>query len=203
MRRFFTSLLRLLAPPGFMLLSACATPPTIPASPDNAAWQAHRQALLALDNWQARGRIAVRAGEQGWSAGFDWRQAGGDYRIRLRGPFGQGALELEGDATGVWLTRPGQPAVFTTDPESLLEQETGWRLPVAGMDHWLRGLPDDGDDAVLQLDVDGRLAILDQRGWRIRYQAYRDVGGYALPKRLVLQRDGLRIKVLVDSWELP
>jgi len=186
-----------------LLLSSCATQAPLLAPADDEAWKARRQALLELDTWQARGRIAVRADNDGWSAGFDWRQAGADYRIRLRGPFGQGALELEGSERGVWLMRAGQPAVFSVDPEALLEQESGWRLPVAGLDHWLRGLADNRGDAISRLDATGRLAALHQQGWQIDYRSYRDYGEYTLPSRLELQRDGLQIKVLVDAWELP
>ncbi len=201
MRRAHLLSLRWLWLPACLLLAACATRP--PVAPDAAAWRAHREALSALHDWQARGRIAVRAGDEGWSAGFDWRQTGTDYRIRLRGPFGQGALELEGNSRGVWLRRAGRPPVFTRAPEFLLERETGWRLPVAGLDHWLRGLPDGSADVETRLDDRGRLARLRQRGWEIRYSRYRDVRGLALPDRLELRRDGLRIKVLVDDWELP
>ena len=200
----FPSLLRLFGVPGLiLLLSACATQAPVVVPADGEAWKARRQALTALETWQARGRIAVRTDSDGWSAGFDWRQAGADYRIRLRGPFGQGALELEGDGRGVWMKRAGQPPVFSADPEVLLEQESGWRLPVAGLDHWLRGLADNRGDAISQLDATGRLAALHQHGWQIDYRSYRDYGEYTLPSRMELQRDGLRIKVLIDTWTLP
>ena len=204
MRLPFPSLLRRFCVAALtLLLSSCATQAPLLVPADGEAWEAHRQALLALENWQARGRIAVRADNDGWSAGFDWRQADTDYRIRLRGPFGQGAVELEGDGRGVWLKRAGQPAVFSVDPEALLEQESGWQLPIEGLDHWLRGLPDNNSNAVFQLDTDGRLASLQQHGWQINYQSYLNYGEYALPARLELQRDGLRVKVLIDTWELP
>jgi outer membrane lipoprotein LolB len=186
-----------------LLLSACATQAPLRVPADAGVWKAHQEAVSALHDWQAYGRIAVRTDEDGWSAGFDWKQTGDDYLIRLRGPFGQGAMELEGNTHGVWLKRAGRPAVFSIHPERLLEQESGWRLPITGLEYWLRGLPDQGSDAQPQLDADGRLASLQQSGWQIDYRRYQDVGQYTLPTRLELQRDGLRVKVLVDNWELP
>jgi len=186
-----------------MLCSACATQAPLHAPVDPGEREARRQALLALESWELHGRIAVRAGKDGWSAGFDWRQADKDYRIQLRGPFGQGALKLEGDPRGVWLTRAGQPAVFSTDPEALLEQESGWRLPIIGLARWLRGLPGKQGSAVSQRDTAGRLVSLQQRGWQIDYSDYQSYGDYVLPTRLVLQRQDLRVKVLIDRWELP
>lgn len=199
----FLSLLRLAGVPGLILLSSCATQAPLVAPGDNEVWEARRQALSELETWQARGRIAVRTDSDGWSAGFDWRQVSTDYRIRLRGPFGQGALELEGNGHGVWLKRAGQPAVFSADPEALLQKESGWQLPLDGLDHWLRGLPDSNDNAVSRIDAAGRLASLQQHGWQIDYRTYRNYGEYILPARMEMQRNGLRVKVIVDAWELP
>ncbi len=185
-----------------LLLSACATQVPLRAPADAGAWEAHQQALSALRTWQARGRIAVRTDEDGGRAGFDWKQTGENYRIRLRGLFGQGAMELEGSEAGIWLKRAGQQAVFSTRPEQLLEQESGWRLPLAGLEYWLRGLPDRKGEAQPQLDADGHLVSLQQHGWQINYRRYQTVGNYTLPTRLELQRDGLHVKVIVDDWAL-
>ncbi|TCK19217.1 outer membrane lipoprotein LolB [Thiogranum longum] len=185
-----------------LLLSACATQAPLHQPADSGSWEAHKASVAALRDWQVRGRLAVRTDEEGWSAAFDWKQDDDNYRIRLRGPFGQGAIELEGGDTGVWLKRAGRPAEFSTRPEILLEQQSGWRLPVAGLDYWLRGLPDREGDARTRLDAAGRLASLQQHGWQIEYRDYRDYGGYALPARLDLQRDGVHVKLLVDEWEL-
>ncbi len=184
------------------LLSACATQAPLRPPADAGAWKTHKAAVSALQRWQARGRIAVRTDEDGWSASFDWKQVDGDYRIRLRGPFGQGAMELDGSARGVWLKRAGQPAVFSTRPEILLEQQSGWRLPVAGLDYWLRGLPDREGEADSQLDAAGRLVSLQQHGWQVDYRNYRHYGNYALPTRLDLRRNGVRVRLLIDDWEL-
>ncbi len=172
------------------------------APADAGVWEVHQQALSALHTWQARGRIAVRTDEDGGRADFDWKQTDATYRIRLRGPFGQGAVELKGNEAGVWLKRAGRPAVFSTRPEQLLEQESGWRLPLVGLKYWLRGLPDRKGEAQTQLDADGYLASLQQHGWQITYRRYRTVGNYTLPTRLELQRDGLHVKVIVDDWAL-
>ena len=139
-----------------LLLSACATrPPAPPADP--AAWRAHRAALENLSQWQVQGRVGVRAGEEGWNASFDWQQQDQDYRIRLRGPFGQGAVELHGNDQGVWLKQADRPPVFALDPETLLERETGWWLPVSGLRFWLRGLPVPDSESEYRWDAQGSL----------------------------------------------
>ena len=82
-----------------VFLSACATRPAVSPTVSEASWLQHRAALQALTYWQVRGRMAVRTETEGWTAHFDWKQSGEEYLIRLRGPFGQGAVELHGDAS--------------------------------------------------------------------------------------------------------
>ena len=186
-----------------LVAAGCATRPQIPVPEAESAWLEHRDALEALRDWQVKGRVALRTEDEGWSAGFDWRQRGENYRIRLRGPFGRGAVELNGDRHGVWLKRADQPAVFAVNPEALLQQQTGWRLPVTGLGAWLRGLPVNGSEPVVQLDAQGRLLHIGQNGWLIDYQRYMDSNGLPLPKKLRLSRDSVQVRFVLDDWQIP
>lgn len=183
------------------LAAGCATRPPVSEPVSEAAWLNHQSLVARLTDWQVRGRVAVRTGEEGWNAHFDWHQQGLDYRIRLRGPFGQGAVELQGNSLGVWLKRADHPPVFALDPETLLEQQTGWQLPVAGLSSWLRGVPVAGLDRDLHWDTQGRLLQLRQNGWLIDYSRYRDQGGLQLPDKLKLERDSVKVRFVIDNWQ--
>jgi outer membrane lipoprotein LolB len=183
-------------------LAACATRPPVSVPATQAAWLAHRASIESLTHWQVQGRVAVRADDEGWSAHFDWKQTDQDYQIRLRGPFGQGAVELHGNGQGVWLKRADQAPVFAVNPERLLQQETGWRLPVAGLSSWLRGLPVAEDEhSNLQWDEHGRLLEVEQNGWQIVYRSYELQGDLQLPEKLQLSRDSLLVKFVIDDWQ--
>jgi len=198
------SLTPLLALPlGLLLVSGCAVRPPAVAPADAAVWQAHRATLASLRDWQLQGRVAVQHERRGWNAGFDWRQRHADYRIRLRGPFGQGGIELEGNSDGVWMRQQDKPAVYARHVEDVLARETGWRLPVLGLVDWLRGLPVEGQPAALTWDAQGRLKTLQQAGWQIDFSRYRQVGDLQLPDKILLRRDRLRVKLLVDDWRVP
>jgi len=186
-----------------VVASGCATHPPVTAPEAETAWLEHRAALEALRDWQVQGRVALRTETEGWNASFDWRQRGSRYRIRLRGPFGQGAVELQGGEHGVWLKRADQPAVFAQNPEVLLQQQTGWQLPVSGLTAWLRGLPVVDGDPDIQWDTQGRLLHIGQNGWRIDYQRYLEKDGLQLPKKLRLKRDSVQVGFVVDSWQIP
>jgi outer membrane lipoprotein LolB len=186
-----------------VLAGGCATRPPALVPEAEPAWLEHRAALEALRDWQVRGRVALRTEDEGWSANFDWQQRGENYRIRLRGPFGQGAVELRGGQHGVWLKRADQPAVFAYNPEALLQQQTGWQLPVTGLVAWLRGLPVSDDDLVIKWDKQGRLLHIGQNGWLIEYQRYLEMGDLSLPEKLRLTRDSIQVRLVVDDWQIP
>jgi outer membrane lipoprotein LolB len=186
---------------GFLVLSACATRPPVSPADSQANWLARQAVLETLTHWRVQGRIAVRTASEGWSAHFDWKQRGEDYRIRVRGPFGQGAVELHGNGLGVWLKRADQPPVFALNPEALLEQETGWQLPVAGLSSWLRGLPVPGGQTDIAWDAQGRLLQIEQNGWQISYSRYLAQGDLQLPEKLRMQRDSLQVKFIIDGWQ--
>ena len=199
----FAGLIRRLLPVLAVFILGCAAQPPRPGPQAQSAWLQHRATLEALHDWQVQGRVALRTDDEGWSANFDWQQRGSDYRIRLRGPFGQGAVELHGNELGVWLQQAEQLPVFALDAETLLEQQTGWRLPVAGLAAWLRGVPVAGTESELAWDAQGRLQHLAQNGWQIDYQRYLEKNALMLPQKLRLQRDSVRVKFIIDDWQTP
>lgn len=195
--------LRLAAVAVLVLAGGCATLPIPPPLPSDD-WPARRAALQALDAWTLDGRIAVAAGENGFSGGFDWAQQGERADVALSGPMGGAGLEIhvEGDALSVNLrgeTYSGD------DARRLIEERIGpgHALPVAEMRYWLVGAPAPDVSHEETLGDDRRLASLAQSGWQVRYERYDSVAGRALPARLEMTTEGLRLRVVVSRWRLP
>lgn len=186
-----------------VFLAGCASSPEVIQTGSQADWIAHRNSIAALQHWQVQGRIAVSDDNQGWSANFDWQQHGESFRIRLRGPFGQGAVELLGDEKGVRLLQADKHVVYASSAEDLLHQQTGWRLPVSSLRFWLRGLPVPDVASNFRVDLQGRLIDLQQHDWSIDYSRYQQLENYSLPDRLKLEDGSLRVKFVVDRWQLP
>ena len=91
-----------------LFLGACATTPSPiklfpdPPSPEQArAWQLHRQVVNQISNWTLTGRIVVNTEDDGWNGDLHWSQRIDGYGIQFSAPFGQGAFQLDGNATGV------------------------------------------------------------------------------------------------------
>ena len=186
-----------------MLLSGCATPPTL--SPEAAsAWTARQTALTQLTTWQADGRIGVVSGQDGWHASFQWAQQESVYRIDLIGPLGQGRVIVESGGQDVRIQTQDGQSWSAPDADDLLEQTLGVRLPVNGLRYWVRGLPEPGSMSGLQTDAHGRLTRLEQNGWVIEYPAYAPTSrlNLDLPERIVARRPDLSVKLVIEQWKL-
>ncbi len=192
--------LRLAASLLALFASGCTTLPEPGAPPD---WPARREALQALDDWSLHGRIAVAAGEDGFSGGFNWSQQGATAEIELSGPMGGRAMNIriEGDRPVVAVDGNSYSG---DDARRFIDERIGQgqTLPIEEMRYWLVGAPAPGAPHEETLAPDSRLADLSQSGWRIRYDRYQSVGAVALPARMEMTTPGLRLRLAISEWRL-
>jgi outer membrane lipoprotein LolB len=55
--------------------------------------------------------------------------------------------------------------------------------------------------ALVERDELGRISVLRQDGWEVRYLRYADNKADSLPKRMQLSREDLQLTLLIDEWE--
>ena len=186
---------------GVFFLAACVTaPPAGPFARDR--WEVRKTALQTLENWRLAGRIAVRKGDDGWQADLNWSHESQRYAIDLVGPLGQGRVSVRGDGLGVSLRTADGETYTATDPEQLLEQAVGLRIPINGLIYWIRGLPDPQRDSALKGDEQGRLTRLEQSGWVIDYTRYTRFSNMDLPTRLQASQDDFKVKLAIRQWQV-
>lgn len=195
------------------LVAGCAAPVVRPPDSDlERAWLTHEAGLKTLTEWDMRGRLALRSANDGGQAGLRWVRRADDFQIDLSGPLGGGLLRLTRDNGGVRLTDGKRHEYRADSAEALLYNTTGWHIPLDDMHYWIRGLPVPSVPRERQLDADGRLSVLRQSGWEIRYLAYARYGRYALPSRVTLtsrQPDAdavagpVEARVVIERWMLP
>jgi outer membrane lipoprotein LolB len=179
-------------------LAGCHTVPV--KEPAAQSWEARRPQLQGREQFELKGRVAVAAAGEGFNAGLHWSQKGMQTRMSLQGPLGAGVQVTSDGSTLSIVTSRGE----RLDDEAAhaeLASRLGFDPPLSSLRYWILGVPDPGQPAQESLDPQQRLAALTQNGWQIAYNGYVSVAGEWLPARLTLQREGVRVRVIVDGWD--
>jgi outer membrane lipoprotein LolB len=186
------------------LLAGCVT-----ARTDRNAlnWPEQQVLLGALPGYGLSGRVAVRAGEEGWQANAAWRQRAEVSEVELSGPFGAGSLLLRLSGTELQVVDSQGTILRGDEARDVLTARLGFAPPLAALRFWLLALPaPDGGAAVPAYAADGTLTQLEQQGWLLRYENYRAEaapgGTVRLPGKLTATRDELRLRLVIDRWQL-
>lgn len=181
-------------------LTACQTVPVSPAP--SVAWNVRRPALQSLDRFGLNGRVAVAVGKQGFNAGLRWAQSGALTHLALTGPLGAGGVEVTADGGDLSVVTSSGKRLGSADARAELQDKLGFEPPLASLRYWVLGVPDPSAPASVQLDSQQRLTQLTQEGWQIDYTAYMPVGAEWLPRLLTLRREDVRVRMVVDGWQL-
>jgi outer membrane lipoprotein LolB len=186
------------------LLAGCAVTPV--AGPVLTVEQQQRY-LGELHSWSFNGRVAVTVGSEGFNAGLAWRQQGDATRIRLSGPLGATAMLLRYEH-GQLRIETGRGGVLEgAAATNELQRQLGLVPPLQALRYWMLGIsaPDVAAGEEVR-NPEGRLAALQQQGWQIRYDEYRSQntrsGSVQLPRRLTAEREGMRMRLVVDRWHI-
>lgn len=175
-----------------LLLSACAhSPVPLQALPN----QAREAAPFNLN-----GRIAVKHQAARHSGGVRWQHQISRDEVLLQGPLGITGARIVSEAQAASLEQGGK-IYQATDVETLMQNILGWSLPLPVLQHWLQGRADEASPAEIERDALGRITLLQQAGWQVRYLRYADDTQDSLPSRLTLTHDDLQVQLFIDEWE--
>lgn len=179
-----------------VLLDGCAMMP----APQVADWQAQIDAVEARRHWELQGKIGLRSASEAGSAFLSWSQQGEQYRMVFSGALGLGKLVLNGDGSGVsWVGRDGRTGRHA-DPEALISELWGWRVPVAALKYWVRGVPDPRLPVSDVRFVEGAVSSFRQAEWTVAPEGFRDVDGLVLPSRVRVDGGDARLTVSISRW---
>jgi len=194
-----------------LLLTGCITHPKPTPIPPIDAIEREGDRLIWLHShpdWSFTGRVALRQQGKGGSGRIEWQQQGARYRIRLSAPVTRQSWQLIGDLAAGHARIEGIEGgpLQDTDAEALLQDATGWDIPVHSLADWVRGT----GHTVGRDDAEGRPQPFERAGWRVTYQLWHPATATlpSLPKRIEAVRvdggaDAPRIRLLIDRWEFP
>ena len=148
--------------------------------------------------FELAGRIAVRWRDESSTGNFAWRHGARSDEVLITTPLGQGVARIVREGDAVTLTDAQAREYHAADAETLTEQVLGFRLPLAGLADWVRARAGPGPSQV-RTDSEGRMAELEQSGWKIEYLEWRADG--RLPSRMKLSYPGIELRLAIAEWK--
>jgi outer membrane lipoprotein LolB len=183
-----------------LLAAGCRTVPV--TAPAAMPWEERRAQLQARAHFELGGRVAVAAGEQGFNANLHWIQNEARSQLTLQGPLGIGGMRISASGEDFIIVKSDGESLGQDAARAELAARLGFDPPIARLRYWIQGVPDPAVPANETLDAQAQhLDALAQDGWTITYSSYTAVRGEWLPARLSMQRDTVRLRVLVDEWQ--
>ena len=183
-----------------LLASGCATTRTGVPLPELDSWESRAAVLGLQSHWEFNGRLAVKAGDEGFNGKISWSQQASAFSTTVAGPLGVGAVRIEGDESGLVLTDKDGLQTVMEDAESELMWRYGWSIPVSSLRYWALGIPDPARPAITEFDAEGRLRSLEQGNWRVDISRYREAAGQSMPRILTVTSPETRVRMVIDSW---
>jgi outer membrane lipoprotein LolB len=181
-------------------VAGCRTAP--PPQPAAESWQVRRPQLQARAHFVLSGRVAVATGNEGFNANLRWVQDGPRSQVTLEGPLGVGGAQISASGDELHLITSRGEEMQSDAAHAALAQRLGFDPPISSLRYWVLGVPDPAQPATEALDpTQQRLSQLTQSGWHVNYNAYTSASGEPLPARLTLERDAVRVRLLVDNWQ--
>lgn len=183
-----------------LLVAGCAAERGV-RLPDLSGWETRQAELSRLDRWEFRGRIAVKAGEEGFNGNLTWWQNDDLFVASVSGPFGAGSVRIDGDDEYVRIVDHDGETLEMQDAERELHLRYGWTIPVASLRYWALGIPDPAAPAETEIGDSGLLRRLEQRGWVLEIEAYREGAGQPMPHRMTAVHPDTRVRLVIDQWK--
>lgn len=175
------------------LLSACSV---VPVGPDTHYSRAAMRRFYDLERWSFEGRLALTGQNDSWSANISWEHGPEAEKIKLSGPLGQGAviISLTGDV--VTIDRGGDDVHSSSQPEEFINQQLGMFVPVRSLRYWVVGLPEPSRP---YKDTD---VGFNQAGWLNEFKQMQSVGDGAMPHKMTVMNNQVKLKLIIDHWIL-
>jgi outer membrane lipoprotein LolB len=192
-----------LALSALLLLGACASSPL--RSP---GWQAHRESVTQVTDWQLDGRLNIRQGRESETINLNWKQSGDRVSIRLSATaLSLGGVLIEGDDASVTIEKSGEQPRVLPGLDALSSEFLDYDFPADYLRWWVRGLPVPSLPATPVLDQNQLLRSLvqtapDGQRWELSYENYEQVGSVIMPRRINLSSQGVLLRFLISDWQL-
>jgi len=156
--------------------------------------------LYSVNAWKLEGRIAVKAGNEGWNANLFWEHEGGQDRLRIYGPFSQGAVSIIVQSDLVYINEGNGVVTSSSDPDDLLKKKLGFVVPLRSLRYWVLGLPAPDIDYQAKVDAEGGFTGFEQQAWVLGFENFEKVANFIMPQKITILGNVVRLKLVVDEF---
>ena len=158
------------------------------------------QPLADLPYWRVEGRLGVKSSQGGINANLFWEHDGHQDRVRISGPFSQGAVSIILQPDLILINEGNGRVETARDPEEALKNRLGFDVPVMSLRYWMLGIPaPDRAEPATRTGAPGDAGFT-QRGWSLKYENFTRLEGQEVPQKISLQGQDARLKLVIDNW---
>ena len=175
------------------LISACAV---VPDAQTQVYSVVDRQYLQQKDNWALEGRLALVNEKESVSMSVIWRHTPVQDDIELSGPLAQGQMQIHIRENEVAVDEGDKVQVYQGSPNDIVAEVLRVDIPVSALRFWVLGVNDPAFSYALLSEG------FVQNEWVVKFGPMQWVGTDQLPKKMTAQKADVRIKLIVDEWEL-
>lgn len=153
------------------------------------------QQKLAIQQWKMQGRLSIKS-DHVLTANIQWQHKQQQDILRLSGVLGFGAVLIELNEHEIILYNTQGERQSAQDIDAFIARKIGFVVPITALRQWIVG-------AYLQaVPVEYLENGFQQLGWHVAYNRYRDVHGGVLPHYIEVKKDNIKLKLIVDRWEI-
>lgn len=131
-----------------------------------------------------------------WSAKINWQHKAGKDVLNLSGPLGQGAVRIILHSDSIMIDQGDGQVGFSKNVDVYIKQQLGFFVPLSALRFWVLGL-NEPDKPFVRFD-DG----FSQFSWNIRYHNYIQVGNDLMPRKISIENNSAKLKLVIDQWML-
>lgn len=166
-----------------------------PLAPNAPAAQ---QKLYGLASWRLEGRVGVQTRKDAWQANLFWEHEGHQDRLRISGPFSQGAVSIILQDDLIYINEGNGVVESSRNPDAMLKARLGFAVPLSSLRYWVLGVPSPEAQHTVERDSSG--TGFRQSGWLLRFDRFVNVRDLVLPKKMMIQGDEVKLKLFADEW---
>ena len=166
-------------------------------------WLQHKKELSQINKWQFNGRFGAKTDTENWNGSINWVQNDLQYKINISGPLSSGSILLQGTENFSQLKLSDDTPFIDTDPQQLLQNHTGLKLPVNELRYWLLGLPDPQSKYdTVEINENGQLSRLTQNNWEVSFKRYIPINKLQLPDKIFLVNHEINVRLIIQKWQI-